>query len=303
MKTSKNIRSFKNSDSEFLSKHYKLFDEIFSDPFKGFMEAEIFEQLKENFNLTTNQLLVKMLPAAEIFVRAPISNFNVGSIVLAESGNLYFGANIELENCPLQVTIHSEQAAIINAVLHKERSIRTLATSVTPCGHCRQFINELNSANTIKILLCDEQELTLDNFFPNGFGPGDLGNSKGLMDKYFQELEIDFVPSLMESEALMQAKFSYSPYTKTFSGAAFKLKTGEIFHGTYIENVAFNPSVTPISSALVHCIMSGKDINDISEAVLIEDKDVPNSQIEFSKIILKSISAVELQVKTAVKIN
>ena len=303
MNTSNYNRSFKEFDSEFLSKHHKLFDEIFSDPFEGFLEAEILEQLKENFNLTTKELLVKILPAAEIFVRAPVSNFKVGSLVLTESGNLYFGANIELEKCPLNFTVHSEQSAIINAMLHKENKITALATTVTPCGHCRQFINELNTADTIDIILGNGDETKLDDFLPNRFGPKSLGNEKGLMDKYFQELEIDFVPTLLEAEALTQAKLSYSPYTKTYSGAAIKLKSGEVFQGTYIENAAFNPMVSPLNSAIIHCVMSGKNINDISEAVLIEDKDAPNSQIEISKIIINSISDIKLQVKTAVKVD
>ncbi len=302
MNTSNYNRSFKEFNSEFLSKHYKLFDEIFGDPFQGFLEAEIVEQLKENFNLSTDELLVKILPAAEIFVQAPVSNFKVGSLVLADSGNLYFGANIELGKCPLNFTVHSEQAAIINAMLHKESKVNTLAVTVTPCGHCRQFINELNTADTISIMLMNGEKQTLDNFLPNRFSPKDLGNNKGLMDKYYQELEIEFVPSLLEAEALMQAKLSYSPYTKTYSGAAIKLNSGEVFQGTYIENAAFNPSVSPLNSALVHCAMSGKNFKNISDAVLIEDKDAPNSQIEVSKIIINSISDIELQVKTAVKV-
>ncbi len=303
MNTSNYNRSFKESDSEFLSKHYKLFDEIFSDPFEGFLDADIVEQLKDNFSFSTKELLVQILPAAEHFVRAPISNFRVGSLVYADSGNVYFGANIELENCPLHTTIHSEQSAIINAMLHKERKLTALATTVTPCGHCRQFINELNTADDIRIILCNGDETNLDDFLPNRFGPKNLGNNKMLMDKYYQELEIDFVPSLLESEALEQAKLSYSPYTYTFSGAAIKLKNGEIFQGTYIENAAFNPSVNPMNAAIVNCVMSGKDIKDITEAVLIEDEEAPNSQIEFSRIIINSFSDVKLQVKNAVKVD
>lgn len=42
--------------------------------------------------------------------------------------------------------IHAEQCLLLNCLLHGEQSIRILAVSEAPCGHCRQFYAELSNS-------------------------------------------------------------------------------------------------------------------------------------------------------------
>ena len=51
---------------------------------------------------------------------SPHSNFYVGAIAVGDSGNFYFGANMEFVGVPLSASIHAEQSAVMNAWIHGE---------------------------------------------------------------------------------------------------------------------------------------------------------------------------------------
>ena len=77
---------------------------------------------------------------------APYSNFTVGAAVLAGSGRVYTGCNVE--NSSLGLSICAERAAIFNAISSGEKSITAVAIACEPsercqpCGACRQVIWE-----------------------------------------------------------------------------------------------------------------------------------------------------------------
>jgi len=77
---------------------------------------------------------------------APYSNFPVGSAVLAKSGKIYTGCNVE--NASLGLTICAERAAIARAVCEGEMEFHAVAVISAsdqycrPCGACRQVIAE-----------------------------------------------------------------------------------------------------------------------------------------------------------------
>ncbi len=48
---------------------------------------------------------------------------------------------------------------------------------------------------------------------------------------------------------------SYSPYTKSPSGAAIITKEGKVYAGPYVESAAFNPSLTPFHAAWVAAVV------------------------------------------------
>ena len=62
---------------------------------------------------------------------------------IGESGDFYFGANQEFQGSSMAQTIHAEQSAISHAWLRNESRITDIVVNYTPCGHCRQFMNEL----------------------------------------------------------------------------------------------------------------------------------------------------------------
>ena len=77
---------------------------------------------------------------------APYSGFKVGAAVLAGSGAVYGGCNVE--NASFGGTLCAEQVACAAAVAAGERLITAVAVATQsdepapPCGICRQFLSE-----------------------------------------------------------------------------------------------------------------------------------------------------------------
>ncbi|MDQ6566612.1 MAG: cytidine deaminase, partial [Haemophilus parainfluenzae] len=110
---------------------------------KGFLPAEKVRSICDEFKLTPAQLGLALLPVAACYSHTPISEFHVGAIAIGESGDFYFGANQEFQGSSMAQTIHAEQSAISHAWLRNEPRITDIVVNYTPCGHCRQFMNEL----------------------------------------------------------------------------------------------------------------------------------------------------------------
>jgi len=92
------------------------------------------------------QTLVKEAMEAREKAYVPYSHFRVGAAVLAESGRIYRGCNIE--NASYGLTVCAERVAIFKAVSEGEKIEAVAVTSsgqgiTLPCGACRQVIQEL----------------------------------------------------------------------------------------------------------------------------------------------------------------
>lgn len=128
-------------------------------------------------------LLRRLEKAARAAARAsysPYSKFPVGAAVLAESGRIYSGCNVE--NAAYPLCNCAEQTALFTGVAAGERHFRAVVvytptpTPTLPCGACRQVINEFGP-EAIVIGICDSQqrtESTLPALLPMAFGPRDL---------------------------------------------------------------------------------------------------------------------------------
>ncbi len=87
---------------------------------------------------------------------APYSKFEVGAAVLTSSGKIYTGANIE--NVSYGLTICAERVAIFKAVSNNDNKFEAIAIAgpknlqLTPCGACRQVINEFAPSSDVIIL-------------------------------------------------------------------------------------------------------------------------------------------------------
>jgi cytidine deaminase len=83
---------------------------------------------------------------------------------------------------------------------------------------------------------------------------------------------------------------SYAPYSKSPSGVAIRTSSGRFYRGSYIENVAFNPSLSPLQTALAALIAGGDDYSNISAVALVEVQDARISQRPVTEIVLKSVA-------------
>ncbi|WP_150539891.1 cytidine deaminase [Actinobacillus vicugnae] len=225
----------------------------------------------EQFELSPVELALHCLPLAACYALVPVSNFYVGAVAIGVSGNFYFGANQEFSATAMQQTIHAEQSAIMHAWLAGEQSIQDMIVNHTPCGHCRQFMNELNTAKTLKIHLPHSQNNLLHNYLPDSFGPTDLNITQVLFDAQHHTFEPSTDP--LTQAAIVAAQQSYAPYSQAMSGIA--LQVGEqVITGRYAENAAFNPSFLPLQSALNYRRLSGLLDEKITRIVMAEKQAV-----------------------------
>lgn len=107
---------------------------------------------------------------------APYSRFRVGAAVLAESGEIYGGANVE--NASYGATVCAERSAIFAAVNAGERKLKAIAVTATPCGMCRQVMREFCDPESFRVIVAktadDYRVFTLEELLPESFGPGHL---------------------------------------------------------------------------------------------------------------------------------
>lgn len=240
--------------------------------FSGRLLTSDVEQLCHQHQLTQQQLALHILPIGAAYSYAAISHFHVGAIVIGTSGNFYFGTNLEFAGTNIQQTVHAEQSAISHAWMMGENGLTDVIVNYTPCGHCRQFMNELNSASQLKIHLPHSQNNLLYQYLPDAFGPKNLNISHLLLDKHNNQLSYLTEDKLVES-AVQAANMAHAPYSHCCNGIALQTKSGEIFKGSYAENAAFNPSLPALQVALNCLLLNGYDFSVIERVVMVEKSD------------------------------
>lgn len=119
--------------------------------------------------------LVETARAAQSKAYAPYSNFHVGCSLVGKSGTVYQGCNVE--NSSYGMTMCAERGAISTAVVSGEREFTHLLlvtdaeSPESPCGACRQVLNELAPDLEILSLGADgsEQRWTMADLLPAPF--------------------------------------------------------------------------------------------------------------------------------------
>ena len=132
------------------------------------------------------QQLIRAAFAARRFAYTPYSHFKVGAALLARSGQVFTGCNIE--SASYSPTNCAERTALFKAVSEgvtefsaiaivgsREGEVNRIVTS--PCGVCRQALFEFCGPDLTVIMARSEedyQETTLGELLPYGFGPKNL---------------------------------------------------------------------------------------------------------------------------------
>ncbi|PJE78075.1 Cytidine deaminase [invertebrate metagenome] len=254
---------------------------------KGRLDTEQITQLLSCLDLPFDQLLIQLLPVARALSLNPVSHFAVGALVEGYRENgigpVYMGANMEQTKQPLKVSVHAEQSAVSNAWHQGETRLRRLVVNEAPCGHCRQFLNELNGINTLQITISKigshcVQHYSMQELLPASFGPADLKQNACLLSiPEKTTLQSDSKDELIQ-QAIKAARHAYAPYSDCCSAVAVRLSSGQIITGRYAENAAFNPSLTAAEAALnnwrlVQLAGNPKD-QCIEDAVLVEEDGI-----------------------------
>lgn len=121
--------------------------------------------------------------ANEMLDRAyvPYSNFPVGAALLAKTGEIFTGCNVE--NASYGLTNCAERTAIFKAVSEGVQTFDKLVITgdtdgpISPCGACRQVISEFCATDMPVILTNirgEIKETTVSELLPGAFTPKNL---------------------------------------------------------------------------------------------------------------------------------
>jgi cytidine deaminase len=122
--------------------------------------------------------LVSLAAEARKKAHAPYSNCAVGAALLAKSGRVYTGSNVE--NASYGLTVCAERVAVFKAVSEGEREFEAIAVvsenGITPCGACRQVLIEFGE--DIQVIVANaaghRRVFALTDLLPEGFTPAHL---------------------------------------------------------------------------------------------------------------------------------
>lgn len=129
--------------------------------------------------------LIRIAYEAQKFSYSPYSGFQVGAALLAKSGKVYTGCNIE--NAAFSPTNCAERTAFFKAVSEGEKEFEAIAIVgnkkdalseewefCTPCGVCRQVMLEFVNQDAFLVILGKGEEVktfTLKELLPESFSP------------------------------------------------------------------------------------------------------------------------------------
>ena len=132
--------------------------------------------------------LIAAARAASATAYAPYSDYQVGSALLFDDGAIITGTNVE--NASYGLALCAETVAVSRAFGEGRRGglVAVAVTGpldkgdgapITPCGRCRQVLNEIAQlGGTDPLVLCvgkDEvRRVTLSQLLPHAFGPAHL---------------------------------------------------------------------------------------------------------------------------------
>ena len=130
--------------------------------------------------------LIAAAQAAAQHSYSPYSNYSVGAALLFDDGSIYTGTNVE--NASYGLALCAETVATAQAMAEGRRGglVAVAVTGppensepITPCGRCRQILNELAQlGSTDPLVFCvgspEIREIRLSVLLPAAFGPAHL---------------------------------------------------------------------------------------------------------------------------------
>ena len=134
----------------------------------------------------TESALINAAFAAAENAYAPYSDYPVGAALLFDDGAVITGCNVE--NASYGLALCAETVAVAKALGEGRRGglvavavvgLKADSAPITPCGRCRQVLNELAAiGGTDPVIWCVGEtsvlELKLSDLLPHAFGPDAL---------------------------------------------------------------------------------------------------------------------------------
>ncbi|KAK3165258.1 hypothetical protein QOZ80_1AG0030950 [Eleusine coracana subsp. coracana] len=265
---------------------------------------------------SVKDLLPLLVPSAMKRARVPISRFPVGAVGLGASGRVYVGVNLEFAGVPLSQSVHAEQFLVANAAAAGERALRAVAVSHMPCGHCRQFLQEIRGAAGISILVTSDaagegrtpEWRTVASLLLRPFGPHDLlpENVPLVLETHDNPLgDLTAAPAVangfaagggdlearLKEAAAAAARGSHAPYSECPSGFAVADGDGRIYAGGCLESAAYNPTLGPVQTAIIAMVAAGGGpVEDVVAAALVEKEGAAVAQEAMARIFLDAVA-------------
>jgi cytidine deaminase len=253
----------------------------------GMLDSRHCTAVMEATGMSPESLMVKLLPLARLYARAPISHFQVGAVAKARLSNdsdefaLFMGANTEFKGQVLTQAIHAEQAAVVNAWLQGAVQIDAIETH-----HSLTVIVQQPDGNGY----ATER---LSDLLPQAFGPQDLTVKAGLISSHGNLPQLNLKTSFddpLVHRALSAAERTYAPYTHNFAGCAIQISDQKTDAGSYVESAAFNPSLSPLHTAIIRMNMDSL-MNDVNiKRVILVEKPTTISQRGVSELLLDTLA-------------
>jgi len=133
----------------------------------------------KELTIEQQERLTQIAVEARQWAYAPYSGYAVGAALLAASGRIYDGVNIE--NAAYPDGICAERVAIFKAVSEGEREFVAIVIATpngaSPCGSCRQVLAEFG-LDTLVLSVSEEGTLffktDVRSLLPDAFGPAQL---------------------------------------------------------------------------------------------------------------------------------
>lgn len=136
----------------------------------------------------TDQDLIEAAHVAARDAYAPYSDYQVGAALLFDDGAVVTGSNVE--NASYGLSLCAETNAVSKAMNEGRRgglvkvavvgpSNKGDGAPITPCGRCRQVLNELAQlGGTDPLILCvgasEVRAIPFSELLPHAFGPANL---------------------------------------------------------------------------------------------------------------------------------
>ena len=145
-----------------------------------------------NISAEMETALIEAARCAGEHAYAPYSDYRVGAALMFDDGAIITGSNVE--NASYGLALCAEAIAVSRAFGEGRRGgLRAVAVTgpahkgdgapITPCGRCRQILNEIAQlGGTDPLVLCvganEVRRVTLSQLLPYAFGPAHLRNSE-----------------------------------------------------------------------------------------------------------------------------